>query len=305
MDPLLRKLDLNLLKVFDLLYDTGSVSDTANLLCISQSAASHSLRRLRLVLDDPLFVNSRQGMSPTKLAQQLMPGIRQALATLQHSLNFDHDFQPAASRRCFTLYASEYVELLLLPPLLTLLRQQAPHCSLEVRRLQNRIPAAELEQGSADLAISYAGCFELHPNLCQEALLQEELCCVLDAADALAADQLDLPAYLALPHIYPAPWGDSSNLVDAWLARQGQQRCIRLSTQNYLAAALALPGSGALLTMPRRLAQAMGAWLPLRILPAPPGLPGFTLEILSARQFHASAPNRWLRACLQQVAASL
>ncbi|MEG6658030.1 LysR family transcriptional regulator, partial [Pseudomonas aeruginosa] len=52
MHPLLRRLDLNLLLVFDALYRHRNVGTAASELAISASAFSHALGRLRQGLDD-------------------------------------------------------------------------------------------------------------------------------------------------------------------------------------------------------------------------------------------------------------
>lgn len=55
MHPALRRLDLNLLPVFDAIYRHRSVRLAADELAMSTSALSHALSRLRATLNDPLF----------------------------------------------------------------------------------------------------------------------------------------------------------------------------------------------------------------------------------------------------------
>lgn len=55
MHPVLRRLDLNLLPVFDAIYRHRSVRTAADELAMSTSALSHALSRLRATLNDPLF----------------------------------------------------------------------------------------------------------------------------------------------------------------------------------------------------------------------------------------------------------
>jgi DNA-binding transcriptional LysR family regulator len=52
-------LDLNLLRVFDALLDERNVTRAGARLGLSQSAVSHALGRLRLLLGDELFVRRR------------------------------------------------------------------------------------------------------------------------------------------------------------------------------------------------------------------------------------------------------
>ena len=82
----LRSLDLNLLTVFEAIYELGTVSAAANGLALSQSATSHALSRLRDACDDELFVRAGQGLIPTPTAQAMYSSIKQALEALRASL---------------------------------------------------------------------------------------------------------------------------------------------------------------------------------------------------------------------------
>lgn len=99
----LRSLDLNLLTVFEAIYELGTVSDAADRLALSQPAASHALSRLREACKDDLFVRARQGLSPTPVAKAMYPPIKEALETLRASLAEASAFDPARSRRHFQI----------------------------------------------------------------------------------------------------------------------------------------------------------------------------------------------------------
>src|SRR6185295_17385919 len=75
-----RKIDLNLLVVFHAIEQERSVARAAQRLYLGPSAVSMSLRRLRELFDDELFVRAGTGMAPTARAEQLAP---QVLAILE------------------------------------------------------------------------------------------------------------------------------------------------------------------------------------------------------------------------------
>ena len=81
------ELDLNLLRVFDTLFEMRSVTRAAGKLGLTQSAVSHALRRLRDALDDPVFVRAPGGLQPTARAIEIAPGVREGLAQLRGALN--------------------------------------------------------------------------------------------------------------------------------------------------------------------------------------------------------------------------
>lgn len=71
MKKSLARLDLNLLFTLQLLLQELSVTKTAKKLCVTPSTVSKSLGKLRRWFDDPLFVNTPQGLKPTPLAKSM------------------------------------------------------------------------------------------------------------------------------------------------------------------------------------------------------------------------------------------
>lgn len=71
--------DLKLLQLFDLLYDTRSVTRVAEQLGQSQPTVSIWLARLREHLHDPLFIRTPGGMAPTPQADALIGPCREIL----------------------------------------------------------------------------------------------------------------------------------------------------------------------------------------------------------------------------------
>ena len=76
-------LDANLLQLFELIYDTRSVTRAAEQLGLAQPTVSIWLGKLRRQLNDPLFVRTPSGMLPTPEADALIGIVRQALESLR------------------------------------------------------------------------------------------------------------------------------------------------------------------------------------------------------------------------------
>src|SRR5580692_12779387 len=95
-------IDLNLLRIFDILYDERNVTRAAARLFLTQSAVSHALARLREVLGDPLFMRIPSGLQPTDRAHQIAPRLRVALAEIR-SVVAAPVFDPATTSRRFTI----------------------------------------------------------------------------------------------------------------------------------------------------------------------------------------------------------
>jgi DNA-binding transcriptional LysR family regulator len=95
----LRDLDLNLLVVFNQLLLDRSVSVAADKLGLTQPAISNSLKRLRSVLNDELFLRTSRGMEPTPYALHLAEPVVYALNALQSALTHRDSFSPHSTWR--------------------------------------------------------------------------------------------------------------------------------------------------------------------------------------------------------------
>jgi DNA-binding transcriptional LysR family regulator len=100
-------IDLNLLRIFDVLYDEWNITRAAARLFLSQSAVSHAPARLRDVLGDPLFVRIPSGLHPTSRAHQLAPRLRAALAEIRTWLRYRCSTRPR-TRQHFVISAGSY-----------------------------------------------------------------------------------------------------------------------------------------------------------------------------------------------------
>src|SRR5579885_3192740 len=101
--PRFDRVDLNLIRVFDVVYRERHLTRAAQTLFLSQSAVSHALARLRRQLGDPLFERQGRGVVPTPLARRLAPQIGEALAGLRLALQGDRAFRPEHDLRQLTI----------------------------------------------------------------------------------------------------------------------------------------------------------------------------------------------------------
>ena len=99
----LRRIDLNLLVVFDVLMTERSVTRAASRLRRTQSAISHALQRLREQVDDPLLIKVGLRMQPSPFAERLAEQIRPILASIAHALAPPAPFDPITTTRHFRI----------------------------------------------------------------------------------------------------------------------------------------------------------------------------------------------------------
>ena len=196
---LLRNIDLNLLVVLDALLTEKHVTRAGIRLHLSQPAISHSLNKLRGVLDDPLLIRQGNEVVLSALAQNLQAPLKDILGQIESLLGRSIDFVPANSQRTFRVAMSDYGAAIVLPTLLVHLRAQAPDTSLVVVQDSRLGMLEQIEQGKIDLAL---GVFASLPaDLCSEVLFEETFTCLLNRPSLPQSGTLDLDTYLARPHL--------------------------------------------------------------------------------------------------------
>ena len=145
-------LDLNLLRVFDAVMEERSVLRASQKVFLSQSAVSHALARLREMLEDELFVRTATGMQPTARALAMAVPIRDALKSLEAAIELPK-FEPASSTKTFTIAASDFMTMVVVPRLLELLRCEAPLIDIVIRPGTRIDLAEQIDLGRIDTAI--------------------------------------------------------------------------------------------------------------------------------------------------------
>ncbi|KNC08687.1 LysR family transcriptional regulator [Klebsiella sp. RIT-PI-d] len=150
----LKKFDLNLLVIFECIYQHLSISKAAATLYITPSAVSQSLQRLRIQLDDPLFIRSGKGITPTTVGVNLHLHLEQNLNQIEQTINITHG---SSLRKKFVIYCPQLLlNSGLLEPILLLL--QSSQFEIEHHDLLMSPETAEdlLAYRKADLIISVA-----------------------------------------------------------------------------------------------------------------------------------------------------
>lgn len=145
--------DLSLMKTFVLIYQTRSVTKTAEKLSVTQPSVSHALSRLRKQFKDVLFVRSAEGLRATNAAEQLYPALHEALSLIEDTVAGVSGFDPLTSERTFHLAATDLGEISLLPTVLALLEKRAPRISVEIIPLDFAKAERDLRKGGLDAVL--------------------------------------------------------------------------------------------------------------------------------------------------------
>jgi DNA-binding transcriptional LysR family regulator len=285
-------LHLNQLRLVEALWRTGSLSEAADQIGVTQPAASHALGRLRRQLQDPIFVRTSEGMRPTPYGTRLATSVREALVALRSGLD-RAEFEPARSKRVFSVFMTGVGQVLFLPRLLKRLSVEAPEVTLRVRHVPAKAPHLLLESGEVDLAI---GAFtSLIAGCRQRRLFRETFVCVVRRDHPAFANGMTSEAFQSVPHALAEPTGYVEDLLDQWLSRQKIRRVVKVHVPYFLALPHVVAQSDLLAFMSNRVAEAYAQILPLKIMQPPTRLPTYDSKLFWHERFHRDPANRWLR----------
>ena len=214
-----KTLDLNLLKVFDAVMEERSVLRASQKVALSQSAVSHSLARLREMLEDDLFVRTASGMQPTSRALAMAPLVRDALRFLETAVELPK-FDPANSTKQFTLAANDFTTMVLASPLLTILGREAPSVDLVIKPVTRIDLAEQIDLGRIDVAI---GIFSAPPDRFRSSLLFE-YDDVLIVGNKRKLGKLDKAKLAQLPLVVVSFGGEHEGAIDGFISERGLAR---------------------------------------------------------------------------------
>jgi DNA-binding transcriptional LysR family regulator len=286
------RLDLNLLVALDALLAERSVSLAADRICLSQSATSSALGRLRDYFADDLLVQKGRQMVLTARAEGLVEPVRAVLEQIRSTIAVPPPFDPATSDRTIRIMASDYITEVLLAAAMTDLQQQAPGMRFEIQSL-TEVLLESLERGAIDLLITidYAISAD-HPS---QILFEDDYVVVGWNGNPAMAGPMTKELYFELGHV-TARFGRArvSAFEDWFVRRQKRQRRVEIVTHSFLSLPGLVIGSNRIATMHRRLATRMAEYLPLTLREMPMEIP----LIREAIQWHISSGNdpaiRWV-----------
>ncbi|MCP3690268.1 MAG: LysR family transcriptional regulator [Gammaproteobacteria bacterium] len=304
------RIDLNLFEYLDVLLRERNVTRAASHLGLSQPAMSNSLRRLRLLFNDPLLVRTSDGMTPTERANELQPVIREILSMADRAVQPQIAFDPVNDKRVFRIMASDYAESTIFPRLLRRLREEAPGVSLDIMTPSD-VSFLDVEQGKVDMAINR---FDSLPQSFHQKIIWQDSFACLFSADNPICDNFNLETYLQAQHIWVSKTGfgvgvgidpgDVQRLgwVDEALATLGRKRHITVFTRHYQAALLLAEQKDLIVTIPTKAAR-LQRQNPRVVIAEPPfAIPPIDLKMAWSPLLQNNPGHQWMRHLIFEVA---
>ena len=149
----LRSVDLNLLTIFEAVYQERSQIRASERLGMTQPAISHAMGRLRHLVDDPLFVVRGRILSPTPRGEEFYIRVHEALELVRDELQRKSELDLENSQRTFVISISHGAGTVSGPHFLNAFRQAAPLARLVIRHVD---PEEEIPQMLRDQRLDLA-----------------------------------------------------------------------------------------------------------------------------------------------------
>ena len=289
------RIDINLYPLFIAIYEQRSISKAAKILCITQSAASHALQRLRQHLKDDLFVRVSNQMLATPFAEQIYPVIKNALILIQSISMQKQSFDPN-SIQTLKVAVHDEIEPIIFPKLVEHFQKLNLIIQFSSIKLDRKTIITDLATQQIDFVI------DLEQNLGEKIQFNK-----------LAQDQfvvctqqkmMNEAIYLASPHIGVSSRRTGVLVEDIYLNRQQFSRQIFLRCQHYSTALQILTQEPQLiLTIPKNILAHLRLAQNLNIFDVPVDLPYINMGMYWYKDLELNLRHQFLRSEIFKIFA--
>jgi DNA-binding transcriptional LysR family regulator len=290
----LRDVDLNLLITLDVLLREQSVTRTAAKLHVTQSAISHSLRRLRALFDDELLIRDGRLMRPTARAQMLAESLPGVLHQLQQLLTPPETFEPSTATRTFRLTGPDFIAGVM-PDLLGAIQQETSRVTVEFAGLTPSV-VRDLEQGVFDGLIAPHG---IEASGLRGVELGASPWRVFGRAGHPAFDDWSPETWARWPHLSVATPGPSPGPIDRLAAAAGLKRRVAAMVPNFAVAVAVAAQTDMLLAVPQIAMMGVGRGVALDSRPIPVPMKPFGLTLYRSATRGQDPAVAWFLAHVQ------
>jgi len=296
----LRSLDLNLLTVFEAVYEVQSITKAARRLGLTQSAVSHAIGRLRQVLRNDLFIRSSDGLRPTEAALALYPAVRSALDGIRGAVSGKEAFDPARSRRSFRIAIPHVIGPFVAMQLEKRLKTEAPFVDLDfdTRTLPFNL-LSELEDGRTDVAVDWWTATEA--RFVNQHIFDDRLMLIVRRGHPRITEAPSLSALAAERmvslHRRPGQWERAPAVKEALALRDWK---IAFNVSEFLELPMVVASTDLVSMMPMSMAARLEASGLVRLLPFPATLPPVGIKMTWHAGRRRDSGHMWLRRIVRQ-----
>lgn len=293
-------IDLNLLVALKALLEEKHVSRAALRIGLSQPAMSRALGRLRQLLNDPLLVKGKSGLSLTSRASELIQPLQTIFIEINHIVS-PPTANPALMQKEIVIATRDNEMVTVLPHLIGRIAKEAPGLTLRIIPLLGE-DLDLLERQDVDFVMS--GTDVQASTLYRHTLYKEDFVCLIAADNNVAKQGLNLKTFLKLKHCLVTITGFGPGLVDTVLSQKGLKREIAVRVPHFLAASYIVANSDLIVTLPRRIGLMLSHQKNIIMLESPVKLPSFPIYLYWHARHQNNPINKWLRKVMREQSMS-
>jgi len=293
--------DLNLLRILDILIEERSVTRAADRLGISTPSASRMLARLRAVTGDALLARAGREMVPTARALAMQIEAHRIVEAGSELLRPEAMLDPATLDRRFTIRANDGFITAFAALLAGRIAAEAPKVILRFAP-EGESDDDALREGRIDLDIGALR--EMGPEVRIQTIFRDHYAGLARPGHPIFDGELSAERFAAFDQISVSRRGRATGPIDEALDALGLVRRVPLIVPYFQSAITALPHTDLIGLVPRHVLNGIAPLKhDLRAFDLP--LPLETIVVAQAwhPRFDGDAGHRFLRQCVREICA--
>lgn len=289
-------LDLHLLKCFDALVSTCSVTLAADRMHMSQPGMSSALARLREIFNDPILLRTAKGMMPTERARLLSVDVRSNITHLDQLIKKHGKFDPAHAKTQIRIASTDVLAMVALAPVIEEIRRSAPNIQLQLAPLSNIRVNEPLESGEIDLALGYYP--DLPGSLYSQCVFKDPVCCMVGST-SIHVHGVTIDSYASASHAVMNMSSEYRStletVIDEELARLRLVRRVSLVASSANVITRMVANSNLIATVPYMLVRLYGMSLGVIALKLPFEVPPVPFSLVWHPRTNHHPEIAWIR----------
>jgi DNA-binding transcriptional LysR family regulator len=288
-------LDMNLYPMFLAIYEHKSISKASQILCISQSAVSHALQRLRQNSKDDLFVRANGQMLPTPFAEHIYPTVKNALSAIQSISKQNQNFEPSMLK-ALKIAVHDEIEPMIFPKLVHHFQKLNLDIQFLSSKLDRKTILADLASQQIDFVIDLERHFDEKIEFTP--LMQDHF------VACTQLEHLNEELYKSSPHIGVSSRRTGILVEDIYLNKKKLNRDVFLRCQHYSTALQILEQyPKAILTIPYHVLTHLQLPNSLNIFDVPVKLPKLNMGMYWHKDLIENSRHIFLRFEIESIFA--
>ena len=242
-------IELSQLRLLQIIFETRNLTRAGEQAGLTQSAVSHTLKKLRHSFNDSLVIRQGNQLVLTPRAESLQVQLNRWLNDFERNVLAQEAFKPANSNRTFFIATSDQVEHIIAPPLIKHLSKVAPYIRLIFTKL-NRSFDNQIESGEIDFSISILP--SNNPSSMVTRLYRDDFISATRKNHPFLKTKRDARSFCNYPHIMAGTGKDARGVVDKALEAMGLSRDVQFKVAHFSSAPYIIESTDCILTAPRK-----------------------------------------------------